>query len=220
MNVDDYTPLINTATNAYPVYFQQVRMANPDTSFPANPREEILLDYNYAVVRPSTPPAGDVVVEGAPALNATDGLWYQTWTARDFTTEEAATELTNRQQGMSSQVDMLLDQAFGTPYSYDFGTTDGVQHIQIGTVDRVNLTSQRITAKAHVDASAPDTVMKIRTIENKTISLTATQYLVMGEAVSEYCQKLYEAAWALKDSIAAATTLATLPSLPAQITVS
>ena len=223
MNIDLGTPLINFQTGEYPVYFANVKQATPNTSWPPNPREESLWDYGFAAVQTTTPPTGDVVTEGAPELQPGDGTthyYLQTWTVRAYTPEEAAAALAIKKSNMSLQVDQLLESVIWAPVPYDFGGTDGTQHLSAQVVDRINMQAQRGTAKTYVANNAGTTVMKIRTLEDNTISLAATDYLTMAQAVSDYIQRYYESAWALKDQIKAAQTLADLPTLPPTLVVS
>lgn len=223
MNINNGTPLINFQTGEYPVYFPSVRQATPNVSWPSNPAEELLWDYGFAAVQQTDQPTGDVVEEGTPALQPGDGTthyYLQTWTVRAYTPEEAAAALASRKTALNFGVENLLANAIWQPVPYNFGGTDGVQHISTELIDRVNLQAQHGTAKTYVANNQGSTVMRIRTTEENTISMAATDYLVMAQAVSDYIQQYYDAAWSLKDQIKAAATLADLPTLPPALVVS
>jgi len=77
---------INKETLDYPLTLRQVHQANPNVSLPKEPDEATLNALGFATVKPTERPAGDVVTEGQP--EQVDGVWQQTWNAREFTPEE------------------------------------------------------------------------------------------------------------------------------------
>ena len=85
--------LLNLATDDYPCDLWQVRQANPNVSFPANPSDADLAPFGYANVQPTSQPSYDPrterIKEGAPENNA-DGTYWQQWTIRPATAEELA----------------------------------------------------------------------------------------------------------------------------------
>jgi hypothetical protein len=92
--------LLNLLTNAYPASLYEVRQANPNVSFPANPTDEDLAPFGYANVHPTPHPSYDQRTE-RPVNGATltDKGWQQTWTIRPATDEEiSAYDLANAPQ--------------------------------------------------------------------------------------------------------------------------
>ena len=75
-----------------------IRRANPNISLPRNPSDDTLAALGYAHIQPATRPPGDVVRQGQPEER--DGVWYQTWEAREFTAEEKAAQLEAKRRGM------------------------------------------------------------------------------------------------------------------------
>ena len=85
--------LLNLADNAYPVSLYEVRQANPNVSFPANPTDDDLAPFGYINVHPIPQPSCDQRtqrIEGPTAAPGADGVYHQQWTVRDATDDEIA----------------------------------------------------------------------------------------------------------------------------------
>jgi hypothetical protein len=65
---------------------KQLRIDNPNVSFPSDPSNEILLEYNVFPVVEGARPDFDIVTTGP--IELIDGVWTQTYTGRDLTPEE------------------------------------------------------------------------------------------------------------------------------------
>jgi hypothetical protein len=85
--------LLNLTTSDYPCSLWQVRQANPNVSFPANPTDEDLAPFGYANVQLTPQPSYDTrttrMEEAAPEPDA-EGIYRQQWTVRPATDEEIA----------------------------------------------------------------------------------------------------------------------------------
>jgi hypothetical protein len=85
--------LLNFLTNDYPCNLYEVRQANPNVSFPANPSDEDLQPFGYANVHPTPQPSYDQrterIEEATPEPDA-DGICRQQWTIRPATADEIA----------------------------------------------------------------------------------------------------------------------------------
>jgi hypothetical protein len=68
----------------------QLRKDNPRVSFPQNPTERLLAEYNVYPVTPTEPPAHTEteVVEDAGYLQLADNSWTQAWRVRPMTEQE------------------------------------------------------------------------------------------------------------------------------------
>lgn len=85
--------LINLKTLEYPRSLWQVRQANPNVSFPAEPTDDDLAPFDHANVHPSPQPTEynqrtQRVEEGTPIL--IDDRYQQVWQLRPATQEELA----------------------------------------------------------------------------------------------------------------------------------
>lgn len=70
---------------AYPYSVTDLRLAHPETSFPAIPSVECLADFNVVPVALTDPPsitARQRLEQGTPEL--VDGEWQQRWTVTDI----------------------------------------------------------------------------------------------------------------------------------------
>ena len=85
--------LLNLITNKYPCSLYEVRQANPNVSFPANPTDEDLAPFGYINVHPTPQPSHDQRterIEGPTAEPDADGVYHQAWPIRPATAEETA----------------------------------------------------------------------------------------------------------------------------------
>lgn len=213
MEINASTPLLKVDTGTYPVYFQQVRMANPEVSFPESPDEDCLGDYGYAVVNPTPRPSADVVVEGAPQLS--EGAYHQTWVAREFTPAELDINLNERKRQLNEQVLTLRDKDLSDGFIYELNAQT-VFGVQLRPEDRTNLLLLQARADRLIKAGSEITTM-FRSTENVGYPLTPTELLAMCDAALNAGMQVYAASWALKDQIDAATTVASLPVIPATL---
>ena len=116
--------LLNFLTNAYPVSLYEVRQANPNVSFPANPTDEDLQPFGYINVHPTPQPSHDPRtqrIEGPTAAPDAEGVYRQQWAVRDATAGEiAAYDEANPpaprwvEFGGAVQASVLINQLLGT----------------------------------------------------------------------------------------------------------
>lgn len=132
--------LIRVRDNLWPCTIATMRSEFPGVSFPQNPTIETCRKRGYELVHPTTAPTGDVVVEVEPVL--IDGVWTQTWNASNFTEEQIAQMVIDRQERLTRAIKAQGDRNLNKGMEYDFG--DVVEHIQIRDADRVNLIGLRI----------------------------------------------------------------------------
>lgn len=88
----------NQIVETYPYSIGALRKDNPQVSFPSNPPDELIADYNVYPVQATNRPTGDVVTEVDPVL--TGGQWLQAWSVREFTEQEIADNLAARRAEM------------------------------------------------------------------------------------------------------------------------
>jgi hypothetical protein len=85
--------LLNLLTNAYPASLYEVRQANPNVSFPAEPTDEDLAPFGHVNVHPTPQPSYDPRtqrIEAPTAVPDADGVYRQQWAVRDATDDEIA----------------------------------------------------------------------------------------------------------------------------------
>jgi hypothetical protein len=101
---------ILTTPQTYPYSVSQLRRDNPQTSFPKEPTEEMLAQWNVFPVKPTEQPAYNPLThnlaEGVPALQS--GEWVQVWSLTEATAEEIA----QRQADHAEQVRQQRAQAY------------------------------------------------------------------------------------------------------------
>jgi hypothetical protein len=86
-----YAKIINGTVADYPYGLAKLKADNPNTSFPKQPTEELLAEYNVFPVTAVPQPAPTLTqdpVEQTPEL--INGQWTQVWAMVDISPEEAA----------------------------------------------------------------------------------------------------------------------------------
>lgn len=86
-----YAKIENQNITTYPYSITQLRMDNPNTSFPLNPKEEDLRDFGVVYIQPVEKPVVDytqTVVEATP--QQLGGTWTQVWQVLPASAEEIA----------------------------------------------------------------------------------------------------------------------------------
>lgn len=210
MDITASTLLLKVDTGDYPLYLQQVRMANPTVSFPENPSEDVIADVGYAVVTPVARPVADVVTEGTPEL--VDGVYYQTWDVRNFNDTEKATRLAARKNAVSTELLELRDRDLAGGFS--FTTSDSRTFgVQLRPEDRVNLLGLRLEAEYLLN-NAPEVETVFRSTENVNYSLLPQELLNMCNAALTTLKQVYGASWVLRDQIVNALAIEDIPTLP------
>lgn len=221
MNVTAGTLLMKLAVGEspqeYPVTLSRVRADYPNTSFAAEPSEELINAMGYLVVESTPMPAGDVVTEGEPEL--VEGKYRQTWTVRDYTPEEEVEELALRKPILTAEIENLRIQTLEAGFLFDFGGEYGELNVQCRAQDRINLIASRIDADAYVAAGQGTQLLPFRTFENIIVQIPATELVAMTNAALSYIRAVYYAGWVLKDQVDAATTLEALPTIPETLTI-
>lgn len=210
-NINNGDKLIKIDDSTYPVYLYQIRTQLQNVSLPSSPTEEQLLPLGYAKVVTTTPPVGDVVTESAPTL--ADGIYTQAWAVRAYTTDELASQLTQKKAELNTQLDSYRAALLNAGVEYDFGDPDGLQHIQVRDGDRANLAGIRIKANERVAANDQTTEL-FRTQENNNISLTPTQFVALTDAAFNGYYGILGTVWALQAQIDGAADIESLPTVP------
>jgi hypothetical protein len=91
------------AVEQYPYAVAQLKVHNPNCSFPENPSDELLSYFGVHRVFFSTqPPTSDtqVLIEEKPVFDDAATRWTQVWRVRDMT----ADEIISREEGQAYQV--------------------------------------------------------------------------------------------------------------------
>jgi hypothetical protein len=100
-------------TNGIPEKYSigQLRRDNPNTSFPKNPKDELLADWDvYPLTLTDRPQVDHTqnVAEGTPVL--VDGVWTQVWDVTDATPEEIQQRTEDQARSTRLKRDGLLDE--------------------------------------------------------------------------------------------------------------
>jgi hypothetical protein len=94
----------------FPYSIGALRRDNPNTSFPRNPSDAVLADWNVFPVVEQSPPEYNPANQNLNQLNPTlvDGQWLQTWQVTAAGAEEIAERLQSKEAEVRQQRNELL----------------------------------------------------------------------------------------------------------------
>jgi hypothetical protein len=100
----------NQTAEIFPYSIGDLRRDNPNTSFPRNPSDAVLADWNVFPVAEQSPPEYNPANQNLNQLNPTlvDGEWLQTWQVTAASTEEIAERLQRKEAEVRQQRNELL----------------------------------------------------------------------------------------------------------------
>jgi hypothetical protein len=100
----------NQTVEIYPYSIGDLRRDNPNTSFPRNPSDAVLADWNVFPVVEQSPPEYNPANQNLNQLNPTlvDGEWLQTWQVTAASAEEITERLQHKEAEVRQQRNELL----------------------------------------------------------------------------------------------------------------
>lgn len=163
-------------------------------------------DYPFLVETPAPDPQeGMRVVRGPNELIA--GQWTQTWVQEPVSLDQVRAEA-------RAQVDSK-EKEKRESFPWDFGSPNGILYLQLrGTEDQANwLTLQNSASAAIAAGQGESALLGIRTEENVTVQVTASAAMSIMLAMAGFGGNTKSRAWAIKDQIKAATTVAAVQAV-------
>jgi len=103
-----YIKTTNGQVETYPYSIGLLRKDNPQTSFPANPTDKLLAEWNVYPVQSTNQPKVDYtknVNEGTPV---NENGWKQVWVVTDATAEEISQRTEDQASNVRSERDQKL----------------------------------------------------------------------------------------------------------------
>ena len=100
----------NQTVEIFPYSIGDLRRDNPNTSFPRNPSDAVLADWNVFPVVEQSPPEYNPANQNLNQLNPTltAGEWLQTWQVTAASAEEIAERLQSKEAEVRQQRNELL----------------------------------------------------------------------------------------------------------------
>lgn len=94
----------------YPYSIEQLKLDNPNTSFPDNITNEVLINFGVYLVLPSLKPKDPLknIIEGLPTK--IDDNFYETWIINDITPDEITIRLNRQWDDIRYQRNQYLSQ--------------------------------------------------------------------------------------------------------------
>jgi hypothetical protein len=98
------------AVAAYPYGLAELRRDNPNTSFPRNPSDAVLADWNVFPVVEQSPPEYNPATQNLNQVNPTliEGTWVMTWAVTPATPAEIAERTEAKATEVREQRNQLL----------------------------------------------------------------------------------------------------------------
>lgn len=206
--VYSYTQLIKPSTMEYPKYFIDVRKEFTNTSFPAEPQEEVLEPFGYFVIHEVTQPQGDVVTYGVPA-EGEDGKWYQTWIVTPFTPEQIAENLMYAKLNAQAQANDVIntDMEIGFSYSLDEET------FQI-SIRYTDISFMRSVIKTIVDDGSDEALYPFKFASGYKPDFTRQQLVDIVNLSAQTQYELMKKYWAYFNDVELSLTKEDIPPCP------
>lgn len=115
-----YVKAVNDVVQQYPYSLGNLQAENPNTSFPENPSDALLAEWDVYPVVPAAMPSYDGLTESVEQSNPVKvgGQWTQTWVVRPATAQEIADRTQALQNDVVAQTQNRLD-AFAQTRNYD-----------------------------------------------------------------------------------------------------
>ena len=103
----------NQTVEIFPYSIGALRRDNRNTSFPRNPSEEMLSDWNVFPVKDRPAPEFDPATENCSQVNPTleNGEWVMTWQVSPASAEEIAERLEQKSAEVRQQRNQLLTES-------------------------------------------------------------------------------------------------------------
>lgn len=100
----------NQTIETFPYSIGDLRRDNPNTSFPRNPSNDVLADWNVFPVVDRPAPEYDAATQNCTQINPTleNGEWVMTWQVSDASSDEIATRLEQKSAEVRQQRNDLL----------------------------------------------------------------------------------------------------------------
>jgi hypothetical protein len=110
----------NGVLKQYPYNISQLKVANPNVSFPASPNDESLQEFGMFRVFNATHPEltnTQVLEENSPVFSNEDQRWIQVWRVRDITAEEVQQRNDGKAVEVRTERNKLLSESDWTQLS-------------------------------------------------------------------------------------------------------
>lgn len=220
MMCDGSTPLILAGHGlegvddpTWPVSFYELNRYFPNIGFQDRQPEEVLAPMGIYPIHPSEKPKGDVVTPTEPVL--VEGVGYvQQFSSRDYTPEEAAEALANKQQSLMWKLDSVLQATYDRGYVHKHNDVE--EKFSLSADNRQLITGLFLLAESETNAERK---FRLRTFDNTTVQYSVDEMKVMGKATMEYITAVLNQLWDYMDEINGAKTLTDLPEIPEYIVI-
>lgn len=136
---------IKVSNGEYPYTLSKIKKENINFFFGPNIAYGLLAAMGFAKVNPTNKPDYEVPIEGKPTV--IDGVYYQTWTGRDYTPEEKEAALSVKRNKIKSEINDQYNMCINAGYR----DLDTVFHIGLTESDLSTLHNRRVLIELGYD---------------------------------------------------------------------
>jgi len=190
---------------------------------PPTPTEPQMIEAGYSKVVEVEAPQGDVVIEIAPVRNEEDGLWYQTYSVRDYTPEERQDIFNNAKATRLNDLNQMLANTLQA--GFKFKLMDGTEY-NFSLESRPVLLLQEQSNAVTADADGTDDPTHrpfdrlVTPVSGENLVIKRAELLALARLISEYRRRLVYTVALIQDQIylVEGTDVSELPVLPPELT--
>ena len=103
-----YIKAINGVVEKFPYSIGQLRKDNPQVSFPKNPSNELLAEWNVYPVEPHMAPHVDVTKRVTQGIPVNNNGWHQTWYIENKSNDEISQQVEHDKNQVRNTRNQLL----------------------------------------------------------------------------------------------------------------
>ena len=189
---------------------------------PSAPTEAQMVEAGYSKVVEVEPPQGDVVIEVNPVRNEEDGLWYQTYSVRDYTPQERQEIFDNAKSTLLNNLNQMLSNTLLA--GFRFKLMDGTEY-NFSLESRPVLLLQEQATAVTADADGTDDPSHrpfdrlVTPVSGENLVIKRAELLALARLISEYRRRVVYAMALLQDQIylVEGNDVSELPTLPPEL---
>lgn len=203
-------PNDDPALTRYPVYWNDMRVDNPDWSFSPTPEIELVNRLGYFEVELIDKPEGDVVEEGMPEFR--NGFWFQVWNVRPFTPEEIAQRLKDAKAVLYEDIKVKIATALNAGLLVEFDGGD-LGYIPMNSKNLADYSFMGDYAASLIGVD--DTVtIPVQTQDGMVRRHTPQEYVDLRKSLQVAYLAFLNTVAGHRDAVFLAPTIAELPVIP------
>jgi len=193
----------------YPYTLDMFRAEKTNTSLPQALSNRFLAKYNVYPVYDAAKPDYDTINQYVVKVDQPhfDDTWKIGWEIKDKSAEQIAQELENYRIEFSKKIDAARNNAIYQTLEVAVNETTNIPvDIREDKPDIQNIAGLTQTATLSI-INNDNTKIDFRGADNITYSLTPSEIVILGKAVSQKYSNMYAQSWVFKDALQSAVSI-------------